>query len=125
MPETRANSQPSRLLRVLLSLAVLGLCVWLLRTMDLRRRRTIQMAEALRRKAWSPDHKLLLDYLLNEESKHDSLIAQLDAPAPCGLCGRTVDRSKHRGKHFYVDQDKRERHHAVCALARALSQARS
>ncbi len=46
---------------------------------DQAERRTIQMAEELRKKVWSPDHKLLLDYLLNEESKHDSLIAQLDA----------------------------------------------
>jgi hypothetical protein len=37
------------------------------------------MAEELRKKAWSPVHKLLLDYLLREEGKHDSLIAQLDA----------------------------------------------
>jgi rubrerythrin len=46
---------------------------------DRAERKTIQMAEELRKKAWSPDHKLLLDYLLKEESKHDSLIAQLDA----------------------------------------------
>lgn len=46
---------------------------------DRAERRTIEMAEALRKKAWSPVHKLLLDYLLREEGKHDSLIAQLDA----------------------------------------------
>jgi hypothetical protein len=46
---------------------------------DRAERKTIQMAEELRKKAWSPVHKLLLDYLLKEESKHDSLIAQLDA----------------------------------------------
>lgn len=46
---------------------------------DRAEKRTIQMAEDLRKKAWSPVHKLLLDYLLREEGKHDSLIAQLDA----------------------------------------------
>jgi ABC-type phosphate transport system auxiliary subunit len=46
---------------------------------DRAERKTIQMAEELRKKAWSPIHKLLLDYLLREEGKHDSLIAQLDA----------------------------------------------
>jgi len=46
---------------------------------DRAERKTIQMAEELRKKAWSPVHKLLLDYLLKEEGKHDSLIAQLDA----------------------------------------------
>ncbi len=46
---------------------------------DRAERRTIQMAEDLRKKAWSPVHKLLLDYLLKEEGKHDALIAQLDA----------------------------------------------
>ena len=45
---------------------------------DRAERRTIELAEALRKKAWSPVHKLLLDYLLHEEGKHDSLIAQLD-----------------------------------------------
>jgi hypothetical protein len=42
-------------------------------------RKTIRMAEDLRKNAWSPIHKLLLDYLLRDESKHDALIAQLDA----------------------------------------------
>ncbi|HSN92068.1 MAG TPA: hypothetical protein VLS93_12635 [Anaeromyxobacteraceae bacterium] len=45
---------------------------------DRAERKTIQMAEELQKKAWSPVHKLLLDYLLREEGKHDSLIAQLD-----------------------------------------------
>jgi hypothetical protein len=45
---------------------------------DRAEKKTIQMAEELRKKAWSPVHKLLLDYLLREEGKHDSLIAQLD-----------------------------------------------
>jgi hypothetical protein len=46
---------------------------------DRQERKTIQMAEELRKKAWSPVHKLLLDYLLKDEGKHDFLIAQLDA----------------------------------------------
>ncbi|HET6921626.1 MAG TPA: hypothetical protein VFI16_00635 [Anaeromyxobacteraceae bacterium] len=45
---------------------------------DRQEKKTIQMAEDLRKKAWSPVHKLLLDYLLDEESKHDSLLQQLD-----------------------------------------------
>jgi len=46
---------------------------------DRAEKRTIQMAEELRKKAWSPVTKLMLDYLLREESKHDLLIQQLDA----------------------------------------------
>jgi hypothetical protein len=45
---------------------------------DRQEKKTIQMAEELRRQAWNPVLKLLLDYLLREESKHDTLIAQLD-----------------------------------------------
>jgi rubrerythrin len=45
---------------------------------DKKERKTIQMAEELRKKAWTPDHKLLLDYLLKDEGKHDSLLQQLD-----------------------------------------------
>jgi len=45
---------------------------------DKMEKKTIQMAEELRKKAWNPVHKLMLDYLLKEEGKHDSLIAQLD-----------------------------------------------
>jgi hypothetical protein len=41
-------------------------------------KRTIQMAEELRKKAWNPVTKLMLDYLFREESKHDVLIQQLD-----------------------------------------------
>ena len=45
---------------------------------DQAERETIRMAEALRKKAWTPVQKMLLDYLLKEEGKHDALIAQLD-----------------------------------------------
>ena len=40
-------------------------------------RRTIELAEQLKKEAWTPVHKLLLDYLLRDESKHDSLLQQL------------------------------------------------
>ena len=45
---------------------------------DRAERETIQMAEQLRKKAWTPEQKMMLDYLLKEESKHDGLISQLD-----------------------------------------------
>ena len=41
-------------------------------------RKTIEMAKALKEEAISPIHKQLLDYLLTDESKHDSLIGQLE-----------------------------------------------
>ena len=41
-------------------------------------RQTIEMAKTLREQAWSPVHKQLLDYLLTDESKHDSLLVQLE-----------------------------------------------
>jgi hypothetical protein len=40
-------------------------------------KRTIAMAEKLKKDAWSPVHKLLLEYLLRSESLHDSLLEQL------------------------------------------------
>jgi rubrerythrin len=39
---------------------------------------TIKLAEQLRAEAWSPVHKQLLDYLLADESKHDTLLEQLE-----------------------------------------------
>jgi hypothetical protein len=41
-------------------------------------RRTIELAKQLKADAWSPVHKQLLDYLLTDETKHDSLLMQLD-----------------------------------------------
>jgi hypothetical protein len=35
------------------------------------------MAEKLKKDAWNPVHKLLLEYLLRSESIHDSLLEQL------------------------------------------------
>lgn len=40
-------------------------------------KQTIKLAEKLKSEAWSPVHKLLLEYLLRSESLHDSLLEQL------------------------------------------------
>ncbi len=45
---------------------------------DKAEKRTMQMAEELKKKAWSPIHKQLLDYLLRDETKHDSLLEGLN-----------------------------------------------
>jgi hypothetical protein len=45
---------------------------------DQAEKRTIQMAEDLKKQAWSPVHKQLLDYLLRDETKHDSLLEGLN-----------------------------------------------
>ena len=44
---------------------------------DRTEKRTIELAKELREKAWSPVHKQLLDYLLIDEQKHDTLLEQL------------------------------------------------
>jgi hypothetical protein len=44
---------------------------------DAVEKRTIKLAEQLKKDAWSPVHKLLLEYLLRSESLHDSLLEQL------------------------------------------------
>ena len=41
-------------------------------------RKTIELAKGLHAEAWSPVHKQLLNYLLTDESKHDSLLVQLE-----------------------------------------------
>jgi hypothetical protein len=41
-------------------------------------KRTIELAQELRKEAWSPVHKQLLDYLFTDESKHDSLLEGLE-----------------------------------------------
>jgi hypothetical protein len=41
-------------------------------------KQTIELAKELREEAFSPVHKQLLDYLLVDESKHDSLLEQLE-----------------------------------------------
>ncbi len=45
---------------------------------DQMEKKTIELATELREKAWSPIHKQLLDYLLTDEAKHDSLLVQLN-----------------------------------------------
>lgn len=44
---------------------------------DRLEKKTIALAEELRDEAWSPVHKQLLTYLLEDEKKHEGLIAQL------------------------------------------------
>jgi hypothetical protein len=44
---------------------------------DAMEKRTIALAEQLKKKAWSPVHKLLLEYLLRSEALHDNLLEQL------------------------------------------------
>ena len=44
---------------------------------DAVEKKTIALAEQLKKDAWSPVHKLLLEYLLRSESLHDSLLEQL------------------------------------------------
>ena len=45
---------------------------------DRMEKKTIALAEELKASAWSPVHRQLLDYLLRDEGKHDSLLMQLD-----------------------------------------------
>jgi hypothetical protein len=44
---------------------------------DALEKQTIKLAEQLKNDAWTPVHKLLLEYLLRSESLHDSLLEQL------------------------------------------------
>jgi hypothetical protein len=44
---------------------------------DRLEKKTVEMAEELREQAWSPVHKQLLSYLLEDEKKHTGLMAQL------------------------------------------------
>jgi hypothetical protein len=41
-------------------------------------KKTIELAQGLKEEAISPVHKQLLDYLLTDESKHDTLLGQLE-----------------------------------------------
>ena len=45
---------------------------------DKLEKQTIKLAEELKEQAWTPVHKLLLDYLLRDESKHDRLLESLN-----------------------------------------------
>lgn len=44
---------------------------------DEAEKEVISIGEGLREKAWSPIHKMLLDYLITDEKKHDRLLEQL------------------------------------------------
>lgn len=44
---------------------------------DAVEKQTIQLAEELKKEAWTPVQKLLLEYLLRSEALHDSLLEQL------------------------------------------------
>ena len=44
---------------------------------DRLEKKTIEMATELRDAAWSPVHKQMLGYLLEDEKKHDGLLGQL------------------------------------------------
>ena len=44
---------------------------------DALEKKTLELAEQLKKEAWTPVHKLLLEYLLRSESLHDSLLEQL------------------------------------------------
>jgi len=45
---------------------------------DKLEKKTIKIATELRDQAWSPVHKHLLSYLLEDEKKHDGLLEQLE-----------------------------------------------
>lgn len=44
---------------------------------DASEKEVIGIAEGLREKAWSPLHKMLLDYLITDEKKHDRILEEL------------------------------------------------
>jgi hypothetical protein len=44
---------------------------------DALEKKTLELAEQLKKEAWTPVHKLLLEYLLRSETLHDSLLEQL------------------------------------------------
>ena len=42
-------------------------------------KQTVEMAEKLHEKAWSPVHKLLYHYLITDEKKHDAILEELNS----------------------------------------------
>jgi hypothetical protein len=46
---------------------------------DKAERKTIELAQQLREDAWDPIHRQLIDYLLTDEEKHDTLLGNLGA----------------------------------------------
>ena len=45
---------------------------------DRMEKKTIELAEDLKKNSWDPVHKTLLDYLLRDETKHDTILEQLN-----------------------------------------------
>mgnify|MGYP003573737416 CR=1 FL=1 len=45
---------------------------------DEAEKKTIELAEQLRERAWSPVHRILFSYLLTDEKKHDTILNELD-----------------------------------------------
>ncbi len=45
---------------------------------DADEREVIALAKSIRAEAWQPLHKMLLDYLIADEEKHDKLLTALD-----------------------------------------------
>jgi len=45
---------------------------------DAAEREVIDLGKSIRAEAWQPLHKMLLDYLIADEQKHDKLLAALD-----------------------------------------------
>lgn len=46
---------------------------------DENERKTIELAEQLHEKAWSPVHKVLFHYLITDEKKHDAILGELNS----------------------------------------------
>ena len=46
---------------------------------DEMEKKTIELAEQLHAKAWSPVHKVLFSYLITDEKKHDTILNELDS----------------------------------------------
>ena len=44
---------------------------------DAAEKEVVNLGESLKKEAWSPMHRTLLDYLTTDEKKHDSLLEQL------------------------------------------------
>ena len=45
---------------------------------DKMEKKTIELAEELKKNSWDPVHTTLLDYLLRDEKKHDTILEQLN-----------------------------------------------
>jgi hypothetical protein len=45
---------------------------------DRMEKKTLEMAEKLKEQSWDSTHRTLLEYLLRDEAKHDTLLGQLN-----------------------------------------------